>query len=217
MTKNTELIVLHTTRFGESSVVVHTLSKEYGRRSFLVRGAGKRATMTLMLPLTVLEADVVETGKSSLYTAKNLSAKYPLLGIRGNIYKNTMTLFLSEVLYRTLKDGSNEPGLFEWCERSILLLDAVQSDFSNFHLRFLLELAVALGFSPEIRDLQPFVGEHYALAERFMTGDFVDTMLIPMTGPMRNEMAEGIIRYLEFHTESSINIASLRVLRELFS
>ena len=217
MTKNTELIVLHTTRFGESSVVVHTLSKEYGRRSFLVRGAGKRATMTLMLPLTVLEADVVETGKSSLYTAKNLSAKYPLLGIRGNIYKNTMTLFLSEVLYRTLKDGSNESGLFEWCERSILLLDAVQSDFSNFHIRFLLELAVALGFSPEIRDLQPFVGEHYALAERFMTGDFADTMLIPMTGPMRNEMAEGIIRYLEFHTESSINIASLRVLRELFS
>ena len=43
MTTNTELIVLHTTKFGENSVVLHTLSREYGRRGFLVRGIGKKA------------------------------------------------------------------------------------------------------------------------------------------------------------------------------
>lgn len=216
MTKNTELIVLHTTKFGENSIVVHTLSKEYGRRSFLIRGVGKKAVMTLMLPLTVLEAEIVQTSKSTLYTARNLTAKYPLMGIRSNIYKNSMTLFMSEVLYRTLKDGANEEGLFEWCERSILLLDAIESDFSNFHLRFLLEFAVALGFSPQARDLMPFVGDHYPLVERLMKEDFADVMLIPMNGLLRNEIAESILRYLEFHTESAINIASLKVLRELF-
>lgn len=216
MTINTELIVLHTTKFGENSVVVHTLSKEYGRRSFLIRGVGKKAVMTLMLPLTVLEAEIVQTSKSTLYTARNLTAKYPLMGIRSNIYKNSMTLFMSEVLYRTLKDGANEEGLFEWCERSILLLDAIESDFSNFHLRFLLEFAVALGFSPQARDLMPFVGDHYPLVERLMKEDFADVMLIPMNGLLRNEIAESILRYLEFHTESAINIASLKVLRELF-
>ena len=216
MTSNTELIVLHTTKFGENSIVAHTLSKEYGRRSFLIRGVGKRAVMTLMLPLTVLEAEVVETTKSTLFTARNLTAKYPLMGIRNNIYKNSMTLFMSEVLYRTLKDGANEEGLFEWCERSILLLDAIENDFSNFHLRFLLEFAVALGFSPQARDLMPFVGDHYPLVERLMKEDFADVMLIPMNGLLRNEIAESILRYLEFHTESAINIASLKVLRELF-
>lgn len=216
MTTNTELIVLHTTKFGENSIVVHTLSKEYGRRSFLIRGVGKKAVMTLMLPLTVLEAEIVQTSKSTLYTARNLTAKYPLMGIRSNIYKNSMTLFMSEVLYRTLKDGANEEGLFEWCERSILLLDAIESDFSNFHLRFLLEFAVALGFSPQARDLMPFVGDHYPLVERLMKEDFADVMLIPMNGLLRNEIAESILRYLEFHTESAINIASLKVLRELF-
>jgi DNA repair protein RecO (recombination protein O) len=215
MTINTELIVLHTTKFGENSIVVHTLSKEYGRRSFLIRGVGKKAVMTLMLPLTVLEAEIVQTSKSTLYTARNLTAKYPLMGIRNNIYKNSMTLFMSEVLYRTLKDGANEEGLFEWCERSILLLDAIESDFSNFHLRFLLEFAVALGFSPQARDLMPFVGDHYPLVERLMKEDFADVMLIPMNGLLRNEIAESILRYLEFHTESAINIASLKVLREL--
>ena len=212
----TELIILHSTKFGENSIVAHTLSKEYGRRSFLIRGVGKRGTMTLMLPLTILEAEIAETSKSTLYTAKNLSAKYPLSGIRNSISKNSMTLFMSEVLYRTIKEGGNELGLFEWCEKNILLLDALKSDFSNFHIRFLLELTVVLGFSPESKDLMPFVREHYPIVEKFMKESFADAMLIPLNGAIRNEIAEEILRYIEFHSESAVNIASLKVLRELF-
>ena len=213
---NTELIVLHTTKFGENSVVVHTLSREYGRRSFLVRGAGKRL-MSLFLPLNILEADIVESTRSTLFTARNLTARHPLLGIRSNVFKNSMTMFMSEVLYRVIKEGAAEQGLYEWCERNILLLDAVQNDFSNFHLRFLLELTVALGFSPESRDLQPFVGDHYPTVERFMQTSFAESMLIPLNGSVRNEIAEEILRYIEFHTESSVNINSLKVLRDLYA
>ena len=216
MTVNTELIVLHTTKFGENAIVVHTLSREYGRRSFLVRGVGQR-TMGLFMPLSILEADIVETSKSSLYTARNLVSVCALTGIRSNMYKNTMTMFMSEVLYRVVKDGAYEQGLFEWCEKDILLLDAIQTDFSNFHIRFLLELTVALGFSPESQDLMPFVGEHYPAVEKFMTLPFADSMLIPLNGVARNEIAEEILRYIEYHTESSVNVNSLKVLRELFA
>lgn len=217
MTQNTELIVLHTTKFGENSLVVHTLSKDYGRRSFLVKGAGKKSMMSLFLPLNVLEADILETNKSTLFTARNLTAKHPLLGIRNNMFKNSMTMFMSEVLYRVVKDGAYEQGLFEWCEKDILLLDAIRTDFSNFHIRFLLELTVALGFSPESQDLMPFVGEHYPVVEKFMTLPFADSMLIPLNGAARNEIAEEILRYIEYHTESSVNVNSLKVLRELFA
>ena len=213
---NTELIVLHTTKFGENSIVVHTLSREYGRRSFLVRGAGKRL-MSLFLPLNILEADVQESTKSTLFTARNLTARHPLLGIRSNVFKNSMTMFMSEVLFRVLKEGVYEQGLYEWCEKNILLLDAMQEDFSNFHIRFLLELTIALGFSPEAKDLLPFVGDHYAVVEQFMKLPFADSMLIPLTGPVRNEIAEEILRYIEFHTESAVNINSLKVLRDLFA
>ena len=216
MTVSTELIVLHTTKVGENSIVVHALSKEYGRRGFLVRGAGKRL-MSLLLPLNVLEAEVTESSKSTLLSARNLTARHPLLGIRNNIFKNSMTMFMSEVLYRVVKDGSREEGLYEWCERSILLLDAVQTDFSNFHLRFLLELTVALGFSPEVRDLQPFVGDHFPVVDRLMRGSFAETMLLPLNGQLRNEIAEEVLRYIEYHTESSVNVNSLKVLRDLFA
>jgi len=217
MVKVTELIVLHTTKFGENSLVVHTLSKEYGRRGFLVRNAGKKSVMTLFQPMSVLEAEVVESSKSNLYTVRNLTLKHPLHGIRGSVYKNSMTMFLAEVLYRSVKDGANETGLYEWCEKDILLLDALDSDFSNFHIRFLLEFAMALGFSPEAHDLAPFTGIHFPIVERFMKEPFAESMLIPLSGSVRNEIAESVLRYIEFHTDSTLNINSLKVLRELFS
>ena len=172
--------------------------------------------MSLFLPLNMLEADIIETNKSTLFTARNLIARHPLLGIRSNMFKNSMTMFMSEVLYRVVKDGASEQGLFEWCERNILMLDAIQTDFSNFHIRFLLELAVALGFSPESQDLMPFVGDHYPVVEKFMSLPFAESMLIPLNGQVRNEIAEEILRYIEFHTESAVNVNSLKVLRELF-
>ena len=215
MTTSTELIVLHTTKFGENSIVVHTLSRDYGRRSFLVRGAGKKA-MSLLLPLNILEAEIAESTKSTLYTARNLTSRHPLVGIRNNIYKNTMTMFLSEVIYRTIKEGAQEQGLFEWCRGQILLLSAMETDFSNFHIRFLLELSVALGFSPETSDLMPFVGENFTTVSQFMTASFAESMLVPLSGPVRNKLCEDVLRYIEYHTESTLTINSLKVLRELF-
>ena len=215
MTTVTELIVLHTTKFGENSLVVHTLSRDYGRRSFLVRGAGKKA-MSLFLPLNILDAEIVESSKLSLFAARNLMSACPLVGIRGSILKNSVTMFISEVLYRAVKEGMCEPGLYEWCRRNILMLDAMESDFSNFHIRFLLELAVVMGFSPQSKDLEHFVGAHHQVVQGFMKASFAESMLIPMNGAMRSDIAEGIIRYIEFHTESAINVNSLKVLRELF-
>ena len=215
MTTSTELIVLHTTKFGENSIVVHTLSRDYGRRSFLVRAVGKKA-MSLLLPLNILEAEIVESTKSTLYTARNLTSRHPLVGIRNNIYKNTMTMFLSEVIYRTIKEGAQEQGLFEWCRGQILLLSAMETDFSNFHIRFLLELSVALGFSPETSDLMPFVGENFTTVSQFMTASFAESMLVPLSGPVRNKICEDVLRYIEYHTESTLTINSLKVLRELF-
>ena len=215
MTENIEAIVLGHTKFGENSAVVHTLSEAYGRRGFLVH-VGKKVGMALLLPMNILEMDVVPNSKSALWSARNLTAKDPLNGIRGNLYKNTMSLFLSEVLLRTIKDGQSEDGLFPWCVRSILTLDGLQTDFSNFHIRFLLELAGALGFSPTFEDVAPFAEKHLRQLRPFLTADFSESMLLPLRGEDRNALCEDLLRYLEYHTESAIRVQSLAVLREVF-
>ena len=194
---------------------MHTLSEAYGRRGFLVR-IGKKAGMALLLPLNILEMDIVPNPKSTLWSARNLTARDPLNGIRGNLYKNTMSLFLSEVLLRTVRDGQAEDGLYPWCTRSILPLDTLEADFSNFHIRFLLELAGALGFRPSLEDIAPFAEKHLAQLKPFLTSTFTESMLIPLRGEDRNALCEDLLRYLEYHTESSIRVHSLAVLREIF-
>ena len=215
MNGSIELIVLATTKIGDNALVVHTLSREMGRRGFIVR-PGKKASASLFLPLNILEADVVENPKSELWSLKNISSRDSLEGIRGNIHKNTMTLFLSEVLFRTLREGVLEDGLYEWYIGSILTLNALEGDFANFHVRWLLELAGALGFRPSWEDLAPFAEENSQALRQMLALDFGESMLLPLSGAVRNAIADSLVRYLEFHTEQPIRVKSLAVLRELY-
>jgi Recombination protein O N terminal./Recombination protein O C terminal. len=215
MKSKAELIVLNHTLFGENSMVLHTLSREYGRRGFLVR-VGCRTPMALFSPLNILEAEITENPKSNLWLARNFVCLSPLNGIRSSIYKNTMTLFMSEVLYRVVKDQTNEDGLADWLKGQILTLDALQSDFSNFHLLFLLSLCSALGFCPSAGDLAPFAGEHLQSLELLLSSGFEEALLVPLKGAARNEIAESVLKYIEHHMESSVNVRSLGVLREIF-
>lgn len=215
MTEIIEAIVLGHTKFGENSVVVQTLSEAYGRRGFLIH-IGRKAGMALLLPMNILEMEVVPNPKSALWTARNLTSRNPLNGIRNNLYKNTISLFLSEVLLRTVKEGQSEEGLYPWCVRSILTLDGLDSDFSNFHVRFLLELAGALGFRPTQEDIAPFAGKHLRQLTPMLTSTFSESMLLPLRGEDRSALCEGLLRYLEYHTESTIHVRSLDVLREVF-
>lgn len=212
---NIELIVLGTTKVGENALVVHTLSREWGRRGFLVRSARKTGT-ALFLPLNILEADVVENNKSELWSLKGIVLKDALPGIREDLRKNTMTLFLSEVLFRTIRDGVNEDGLYDWCVGSILTLNALEADFANFPVRFLLELAGALGFRPNFDDIAPFAGEHLPQMKTLVSAGFTDCMLLPLSGATRNALCEELLQYLSYHTDSRIQVKSLAVLRELY-
>ena len=187
MTETIELIVLSTTQVRENALVVQTLSREWGRRGFLVRSA-KKAQMSLFLPLNILEAEVTDTPKSELKTLRRITPGAPLLGIRNNLYKNTMTLFLSELLLRTVREGAIEDGLVDWCVGSILTLE----------------------------DIAPFSAERTSLLAPIVQGSFADAMLAPLNGATRNALCEDLVRYLEFHTDQPIRIKSLSVLRELY-
>ena len=215
MKSKAELIILNHTKFGENSIVLHTLSSEYGRRGFLVKVSPKTA-MALFLPLNILQAEVTENPKANLWYARNFVSITPLNGIRGNIHKNTMTLFMSEVLYRVVKDQTNEDGLADWLKGQILTLDALQSDFANFHLLFLLNLCAALGFDPNAAGLAPFIDNNLQSVEALLSLPFTEALLLPLTGADRNAIAESILKYIEYHTESAVNVRSLAVLREIY-
>lgn len=215
MSFDIELIVLNHTRVGENSLVVHTLSQEYGRRSFIIRSLPK-AAMAKMMPLSIVEARISVNPKSSLWSMSRIQTVHPLNHIRGNMYKNAMTMFMGETLFRAVAEGANEPGLYEWCRNSVVTLESLTDDFSNYHIRFLLELASALGFSPTRESMAPFAQGYYADIVRMVESSFAESIMLPLNGEQRSGICREIIQYLEFHTESSINIRSLDILNEIF-
>lgn len=215
MNDSERLIVLNSTKFGDNSLVLHCLCRRLGRRSFIVtvRKGGSRA---LYLPFSILDAEVMENRKSDLWRLKSVSAVHPLNGIRSSFDKNAITLFMSEVLWRAVQDGAAEDGLYDWCERSILTLDALDGDYANYHLRFLMELAGALGFSPSFDDMAPFAGEHLRQISDLLTADLPEFMVYPLNGSTRSAIADSLLRYLSAHLEIPLNIRSLAVLSDLY-
>jgi len=214
-TESVRLLVLAHTPFGENKLALHTLSESYGRRSFLVR-VGPKTPMALFLPMNLLEADVTENPRSSLWSARNFLPLTPLTGIRNNPYKNSIALFMSEVLYRTIREGLFEPGLYERCAQQVLTLDAMDGQFGNFPIRFLQDLCTALGFQPSAEGLAPIAGEYFGTLKQLLEADFPEAMLLSLTGKQRNDLCAILIRYLEIHTESTLHIRSLAVLREIY-
>ena len=212
---STEFILLHTTRYGDSSIILHTLSKENGRKGFFVKNISRRCVSSVFFPLAILEADIDDHVRSRMPNVRNVSLRYALNGIRNNLKKGAISVFVSEVLFRVVKEGMQDSALYDMCERNILLLDAMESDFSNFHLYFLMEFIIALGFSPAPEDLEPFMGEHLSLMSDFISLPFSEAMLVPMSGGIRSELAERLLKYIEFHIESPVNVNSLKVLKEL--
>lgn len=214
MTDHTTLLVLSLTKIRENTVVLHTLSPEYGRRSF-VAGVSRTVPMALFLPLNILDAEVSGNPKSDLWRLRNISLRYPLNSIRSNVYKNAVAMFVSEVLYRTVREGMESDTLFDWCCKCVLSLDSLESDYSNFHLLFLLGLASQLGFEASFEDVLPFVGENSSLVRSLLDLPVAQALLLPMNGKTRNDIARDLLRYLSRHTESAINVQSLQVLSEV--
>ncbi len=214
----TELIVLNTTKYGEKSLVVHCLSRDFGRRSFFVRSAPP--VSSLFSPMAILEGNVVELPHlhGTMPSLTSLSRRVNLPRTRGNLYKSSITLFMAEVLFRAIPEGVTGDGLYDWCVSQIMLLEALDKDVGNFPLLFLLELTVGIGFRPEFRDIAPFVPENlHPEMRRLMSLPFAEAMLVPLSGSSRNSLSDAVLRYIEVQLDAALNIRSLAVLRELMS
>lgn len=208
-----KIIVLHSTAFSEKSLVIHCLSRQYGRRGLLVGNISR--SMAFFQPLNILDCEISSNPKSSLARASGFANAHPLTGIRSSYGKNAISMFMAEVLFRAVREGIEENGLFEWMEREILLLDALDGNYANFHIRFLLDFAAAMGFSPSMEALMPFLENSSAVAGRFLSRDTADSMLIPLSGRERSELCAKLLKYLEFHLENALNVRSLAVLQEI--
>lgn len=234
-------IVLHALRYNDSQLIVDLLTEEMGCVSMMVRiSRSKRAAVrhTLFQPLAVLDVEWEHRPKANLQKPKAVQVALPLVSLPFDPYKNSIALFVAEVLRYALRNEPDTRVIYNYVVRSVEWLDTCEGGFSNFHLVFLLRLTHFLGFMPLVEDVQE--GSFFDLrASCFVPtqplhSDFlapIDAALVPkllrmrydtmrffrFNGAERSRLLEYINLYYRLHVPNFPELKSLAVLKSLWA
>ncbi len=159
MLLSTPGFVLHTTPYGESAVVAKVFTRQLGMRSYLlkgVRGPRGRVKQNLLQPLSCVDLVVYDNPKRDLNYVKELSSRHPerpdSLPPSLSASLNALRFFMTEVLYKSLREEEPMPDLFDYVESAMLQISSPPSSaniqLSDFPIVFLLAVTHHLGVEP---------------------------------------------------------------------
>ena len=117
MLLSTPGLVLHTTPYAESSVVAKVFTRQLGLRSYIikgVRGRSGRVKQNLLQPLSSLDMVVYANPKTDLNHVKELAPRHP--GQPSDPVANALRFFMTEVLYKALREAEPMPALFDYVD-----------------------------------------------------------------------------------------------------
>ena len=188
--------------------------------------------------MSILDLEMNYKSARELQVMKEFSVAYSLYDIYSNIKKSCVVIFLGEILTSVLKEESPHEEMFDYIEQSIIYFENSKEKYANFHLSFLAGLSSLLGFEPGVRvnaddtffDMTngifvpiPPVHGNYAntevsdiLADLF-SSSFDSASSIPLSGLMRNEVLDTLVKYYTFHLPGLKKINSLEILKEVFN
>jgi|WetSurSiteA1Bulk_404760.scaffolds.fasta_scaffold00292_2 DNA repair protein RecO (recombination protein O) len=232
MLNKTRAIVLHQVRYGESSLIVTLYTENHGRLCCMVSGVRSKKSRfpsTLFQPLTLLETDFYYRASRDLQRMKEASCPFHYATIPFNVTKSTMAMFLSEILYLTLREEESNPTLFSFLFHAFQLLDTREEGIVNFHIWFMLIYSRFLGILPGglnpvkedtvSPDLQLFYGlpeEASSALSEFLASPQGPPPDIRLSHASRTLLLERLIRHYSLHLDGFSRLKSFAVLREVF-
>ena len=238
MFSKTQAIVLHHFPYSDSGKIVHLYTKNEGRMSVFVRCSKRSAIkMPLLQPFSVVEITFNNKPNRTMQYIKECNAAAVFSTIPFNPIKSAVTLFLAEILYKTLKEQHKDESLFDFLEQSIVFFDRCTEGTANFHLIFLLQFSKFLGFAPNIEncvengffDLKngnicTEIPPHNLYLSQEDTIFFVQLLrfnfrtmhLLKLSRTQRNTILEQIFLFYRLHIPEFSNIKSLEVLKQIF-
>ena len=240
MLQKTQGIVLHSLKYKDTSIIVDIYTEVSGRASFLVpvsRSRKAAVKSVLFQPLSLVELEADFRPNTSIYKVKEAKSFYPFTSIPYDPYKSAIALFLSEFLYRALREEAENRPLFAYLQHSIVWLDECGSGFANFHLVFLLRLLHYLGLYPNVESYVAgscfdmlngvFVDRipmhrHYlnrqesVVFARLLKISFENMSLYSFSRQDRVSVINRILEYYRLHLPDFPEIKSLSVMQSLF-
>ena len=245
MVHKTKGIILRTVKYGETSLIVTAFTELFGLQSYIVNGvrtASKKggARANHFQPSAMLDMVVYKNEFNNLQRIKEFKWAHLYQHILSDVRKNSVALFMVELLNKCLKEPEENTELFYFIEDAFLHLDVANDKVTaNFPLFFALHLAVFFGFriADEYTEAQHYLDlqEGIFLEEQprhphFIEGKMAEVTAhilkilqpedleeVQLTGEFRRRLLSAYETYYALHIPEFGTMRTLPILREVLS
>ena len=238
----TRAIILRTVKYGETSLVVTAYTELFGVQTYMVNGvrSAKKTGLKAALyqPASVLDMEVYHNDRNAMHRIRECNRAHVFNSVLTGVVKNSIAVFMMELLYKLLKQPEPNRELFYFCEDILLKLDEAEPNIAaNFPLFFALHLSHFFGFriddnyseTNNFIDLQEgnFVkeqpGHPHFLAEEnaFVTSEILKIRLpeeleqLKMNHLKRRELLYKYMDYYALHIQDFGQMKTLAVMQEV--
>ena len=232
-------IVLQSIRYGDTSLIVKVFTRNYGLKSYMVKGALNRNSknrVALFQNLNLINYIGVEKGnRGTLGYMKDVQLSFVYQSLPLVMNKSAIMMYVSELLSKTITEQEQNEALYDFVVRSLQWLDLVEKDYANFPLFFTLELTRHLGFYPKSNrkdgycfdmmegsfvpdyPLHPyyFDVESAALLSRLLDVGIDEACGIPLRVSHRRELLDNLIVFMRLHAPVMKDFQSHEVLKSV--
>jgi DNA repair protein RecO (recombination protein O) len=238
MIETTKAIVINTIKYGDTSLIATCYTNNFGIKTYLLKGILKlkkaKIRPAYFQPLMQLNLTTNHNNKGNLNSIRDIEVLHFYNSIYTDIKKQTIALFLAEIVYYSIREEEQNNTLYQYLETSFLWLDT-HDDISNFHLLFLLNLTKFLGFYPETNavnksyfdliegkftnynKVNTVFGENLLQFKKLLGINFEVLHTIDFSAKNRQSVLSILIQYFELHLEGFKQPKSLKVLKSVFS
>jgi DNA repair protein RecO (recombination protein O) len=240
MITRSKAIVLHQLNYSETSIIATLYTEAFGRQSYIINGIRNpksKQKAGVLQPLFLLEIEAYHKSGREIQRLKEFRPDYIFQSLPFDVVKRSITLFLSEILYKILRNEESDPELFQFLYQSLVYFDEMKQGAANFHLWFIANLLGYLGLQPQNNYSETFRWfdmkngkyliakpvhpdppdpDYSKLLSEFFSYRLESIYQIELNSIQRKRLLEYLIEYYSIHFEHIGKVNSLSILGELF-
>lgn len=241
-------IVLRTVPYGDTSIIVTIFTQKLGIKAYMINGirtqSKKGATKFVFFqPGAILDLIVYNNEFKNLNRLKEYKWSIVFHHIYSDIVKNSVCVYIIELFSKVVKETEPNDALYDFLEDSLKSIDHANALVTaNFPVFFTLQLAVLLGFMPQVdkvynEDLDLYfdlvnatISNHIPQHVQYIFGKSVivliallhcrlpeDIATVKANSDIRNEILDSMQLFYRYHIDDFMPLKTLPVLRAIFS
>ncbi|MDP4265957.1 MAG: DNA repair protein RecO [Bacteroidota bacterium] len=144
-------VVLNSIKYSDNKLITNIFTENFGSQAFILNiSRSKNAVFrtNIIQPLSILDIEVSYKPNKEFQHIKDCKPFYIYKSVYYDIIKSTIVLFLTEVLYKSIRSENANESLFNFLLNFMIDFDSKAEDYNNYHIYFLLELMKYIGFYP---------------------------------------------------------------------